>query len=149
MRSISIYSFKERFIVVPNQKSIEGLTFSQNKFLVSDENIDSPQMKKIIQNGLNEFKILETKYDRNSAASKNFNKDLSKSVGAKSYTEFWKNSQLMLLAEKNEKIIIHASKRALNHKSYQGSFLPPEEFKSSMTEAIAIRIIEIFEQMNE
>jgi hypothetical protein len=55
----------------------------------------------------------------------------------------------MSLAEKGDLIIIHASQRALNHKSWQGSFLPSEEFNKNEGETIAERILEIFKLMNE
>lgn len=140
---------QDQIAIVPSQELKGGLNISQNKFLVSDKQPDPQQLWLLIKNGLNEFKITEIEYSRNSAASKNFNKDLSKSVGAKSYIEFWKNSQLIQLAERDEKIIIQSFKRALNHKSYQGSFLPMEEFERHMTDIIAKRIIEIFSLMNK
>lgn len=149
MKSISIYSYIDRFVIVPNQKSKSGFTFSSNEFIVSDENIDNIELWQLILEGLNQFKLLEIEYDRNAASSKNFNKDLTKSVGAKSYTKFWQNSQFMLLVEKDDLIIIHASQRASNHKSWQGSFLPAEEFNKNEGETIAERILEIFKLMNE
>lgn len=139
----------DRFVIVPNQKAKSGFTFSSNEFIVSNENIDKIELWQLISEGLNQFKLLETKYDRNSVSSRNFNKDLTKSVGAKSYTKFWQNSQFMSLAEKGDFIIIHASQRALNHKSWQGSFLPSEEFNKNEGENIAERILDIFKLMNE
>lgn len=149
MKSISIYSYMDRFVIVPNQKTKSGFTFSSKEFIVSNENIDKIELWQLISEGLNQFKLLETEYDRNSASSKNFNKDLTKSVGAKSYTKFWQNSQFMSLAEKGDFIIIHALQRALNHKSWQGSFLPSEEFNKNEGETIAERILNIFKLMNE
>lgn len=149
MKSISIYSYLNRFVIVPNQKSKSGFTFSSNEFIVSENNVGKEEFWQLILQGLDQFKVFESEYDRNSAASKNFNKDLTRAVGAKSYTKFWKNSQFMSLAEKSDTIIIHASQRAKNHKSYQGSFLPLEEFDKNEEEIIAKRILEIFKMMNE
>jgi hypothetical protein len=70
----------DRFVIVPNQKAKSGFTFSSNEFIVSNEKIDNIELWQLISKGLNQFKLLETEYDRNSAASKNFNKDLTKSV---------------------------------------------------------------------
>jgi len=149
MKSIAIYSYVDQFVIVPNQKAKSGFTFSSNEFIVSKENVNNVELWQLILKGLDQFKILETEYDRNLAASKNFNKDLSNSVGAKSYSKFWQNSQFMSLAEKNDRITIHASKRASNHKSYQGSFLPAEEFDKVNGDEIATRILQIFNLMNE
>jgi len=116
---------------------------------VSNEGPSDVELWQLIEQGLNEFKILDTEYDRNSASSKNFNKDLSKSVGAKSHKQFWENSQSMVVTVKDDSYFLETINRAVNYKGYQGYFLPPEQFDKNSTLSIANRILKIVKLMNE
>lgn len=128
LKSISIYKYNDKLILVPEKKYKSGLTGSQLTFTVIDLNIPVDEIWNLIIENLHFFKQLDTEFDRNSDEHKYFNQKLRKSVKARSYTEFWENSAFGRIIQKDEKLYLSVLNRAKTFKGYQGFYLEPEEY---------------------
>lgn len=145
-RSLSIYNYLDKYVIVPHYKYKSGMVFSSKIFIVSEDNINEIELWDLIKKGLSKYERLTHEYDGNNPSSKNFNAELSKSAGASSYKKFWQNSQFMNFIEKDDKLVFSAVNREPK-RGYQGSFKREEWDKDSGLE-ISKRILEVFKLMN-
>ncbi len=128
MKSVSIYKYKQKIVLVPEKRFKSGFIVSQVKFEV----IDLSRTREEIWNGISRcfdlFEEVEYEYDRDSKKSKNFNQELKKSVKAKSHKEFWQNSAYAKIVKKEKTFILYVSNRAKDFKGYEGYYLHPKEY---------------------